>query len=809
MLRCLFILILLIASSVPTSASQPVPKGEVRIGYFSLEPISFQDEQGTAQGLNPDLLRKVAAIEGWQAVFVYGSWGEGMDRLEAGEIDLMMNVAYTADRAKRHDYTLEPVMELWGQVFVKPQSGVASISDLAGKRVGIMRRGINGQNFIKTTKELGIATRNVAYENLRDIFSAVQAGEIDGGVSPQHFGQRYAREYGLTPSPILFSPFPIYFTSKKGEQRQLLMQIDYHLKRWKEDENSFYYQRLNHWLGKQTSQNIIPRWIMWALLGIGLTAVFLLCLSLLFKQQLERKTAEIIVTTEKLKERESHYRNLINSMVQPMTLHEIIYDEKRQPVDLRLLEVNPAFAKVVGASVNEINGKNFSQFMPDIDPQLLQAFNRVVTEGKPVHFEIDEKMFGRRYDIVAYSPSAGLCVAIGTDVTERVRNQREQEKLQSQLYHAQKLESLGVLAGGIAHDFNNILMAILGHCELALRRLPVESPAKSNIEEIKNSANKAAELSNQMLAYSGKGKFIIEPLDLSKIVVEMQQMLAVSVNKKALLRYQLAEQLPSVEADATQLRQIILNLVINASDAIGGNNGVITITTGVMDCRQSDLQAPWITEELAEGRYVCLEVADTGSGMDRKTVNRIFDPFFTTKFTGRGLGMAAVLGIVRGHKGAIKIGTEEGQGTTFKVLLKAVGTPAAQTREEAELEPLQGSGTVLLVDDDETVLSIAQEMLTEFGFSVIIAKDGRDAVEKFQQAEDIRFVLMDLTMPNLDGEQAFLELQRLDPQVKVIMSSGYNQQEVVQKFAGKGICGFLKKPYQLSALQAAIQKLEG
>ncbi len=748
MLRYLFILILLVAGPAPISASQPELKGEIRIGYFSLEPISFQNEQAAAQGLNPDLLRKIAATEGWQAVFVYGSWGEGMDRLEAGEIDLMMNVAYTAERAKKLDYTLEPSLELWGQVFIKPQSGVDSINDLAGKRIGVMRRGINGQNFIKTTKELAIATENVTYENLRDIFAAVQAGEIDAGVSPQHFGQRYAREYGLVPSPILFSPFPIYFASRKGEQRQLLMQIDYHLKRWKEEENSFYYQRLDHWLGKQTSQAIIPRWLMWTLLGIGLTAVFLLFLSLLFKQQLEKKTQEIILTTEKLKERESHYRNLINSMVQPMTLHEIVYDDKRQPIDIHLLEVNPAFAKMVGASVDAINGKKFSEFIPELDPQLLQAFNRVVTEGKPVHFEIDEKMFGRRYDIVAYSPSAGLCVAIGTDVTERVRNQREQEKLQSQLYHAQKLESLGVLAGGIAHDFNNILMAILGHCELALRRLPPESSAKSNIEEIKNSANKAAELSNQMLAYSGKGKFIIEPLDLSKIVVEMQQMLAVSVSKKALLRYQLAEQLPSVEADATQLRQVILNLVINASDAIGGANGVIAVTTGVMDCQQSDLQESWINEELAEGQYVYLEVADTGSGMDRKTINRIFDPFFTTKFTGRGLGMAAVLGIVRGHKGAIKIYTEEGQGTTFKVLLPAAGTPAIQTTQETELEPLQGSGTVLLVDDDETVLSISQEMLAEFGYSVIVAKDGREAIEKFKQADDIRFVLMDLTCPN-------------------------------------------------------------
>ena len=398
--------------------------------------------------------------------------------------------------------------------------------------------------------------------------------------------------------------------------------------------------------------------------------------------------------------------------------------------------------------------------------------------------------------------------AIISDVSARIKVEEERRRLEEQVLQTQKLESLGVLAGGIAHDFNNILMAVLGHCELALRRIAKESPAKPNLEQIKSSASKAADLANQMLAYSGKGKFVVDTHDLSAIVSEMEPMLTVSVSKKVVMRFEFAAHLPAVSADATQMRQVILNLAINASDAIGDRSGVVAITTGVIDCDQAYLRETWLDEQLPVGQYVFLEVADTGCGMSKDIIKRIFEPFFTTKFTGRGLGMAAVLGIVRGHKGAIKVYSEVGKGTTFKVLLPATSKPAALFDREVSQAPLQETGLVLLVDDDETVRSIGRSMLEELGFTVATANDGREAVAIYrQQSARIRFVLMDLTMPHMDGEQAFREMRRIDSAVKVIMSSGYNEQEVAQKFAGKGLGGFLKKPYQLSVLQEAIRKV--
>jgi len=331
-----------------------------------------------------------------------------------------------------------------------------------------------------------------------------------------------------------------------------------------------------------------------------------------------------------------------------------------------------------------------------------------------------------------------------------------------------------------------------------------------NIDEISKASQRAAELAKQMLAYSGKGRFVVQALDLSELVEEMAHMLEVSVSKKAVLRYELANGLPAVEADASQIRQVVMNLISNASDAIGDRNGVISIATGLMDVDRSYLQETYIDEELPEGPYVTLEVADTGCGMDAETQGKLFDPFFTTKFTGRGLGMAAVLGIVRGHEGAIKAYSELGRGTTMKILLPAVGPPAVAHGNSAKESLWQGSGTVLLADDEESVRVVGKAMLERLGMEVVLASDGVEAVKIYREQTDaIDCVILDLTMPHMDGEEAYRELRRIRNNVRIIMSSGYNQQEVTQRFVGKGLGGFIQKPYTLHALAVALRNVLG
>ncbi len=403
-------------------------------------------------------------------------------------------------------------------------------------------------------------------------------------------------------------------------------------------------------------------------------------------------------------------------------------------------------------------------------------------------------------------------IEVARDITERKRTEEEQAKLKEQMQEVQKLESLGVLAGGIAHDFNNLLMTILGNADLALLSLSPASPARSNMEQIVRASQRAADLCGQMLAYSGRGRFVVGRYDLSEIVQEMAQILKVSVSKNAILRYNFTADLPAVEVDATQMRQVIMNLITNASEALGDQSGVISVSTGVMDCDRAYLGDSYLDDKLPEGKYVFLEIADTGAGMDEETRRRIFDPFFTTKFTGRGLGLAAVLGIVRGHKGAIKVYSEVGHGTTFKVLLPAKEWVLGDREPRATqiVHPLRSGETILLVDDDPEVRDVGTQMLGRLGFKVLTAADGQEGLKVFQECGgEIACVILDLTMPGMGGEEVFRELRRLRPDVRVILSSGYNEQEVTQRFAGKGLAGFVQKPYRMASLKEILNRVLG
>ncbi|MBI3414593.1 MAG: PAS domain-containing protein [Verrucomicrobia bacterium] len=393
------------------------------------------------------------------------------------------------------------------------------------------------------------------------------------------------------------------------------------------------------------------------------------------------------------------------------------------------------------------------------------------------------------------------------DITARKQAEEERQQMERKLQETQKLESLGVLAGGVAHDFNNLLTGILGNACLARLDLPPDSPVQLFIEHIESASQRASELCKQMLAYSGKGRFVIQKIDLSTLAKETTPLLQLSTSKKAELQLDLPPGLPPVAVDATQVRQIIMNLVINASEALGENSGTIRITTGLMHADRNYLAGTHLSPELPAGEYVFLEVADTGCGMSRETLARIFDPFFTTKFTGRGLGLAAVLGIVRGHRGAMKVASAPGEGTSFRMLL-----PRAEGQAEDSTETLfgntdwSGTGTVLVVDDEEPVRSVAARMLQSLGFDTVLAADGREAIVRFHESADqIVAILLDLTMPQLDGEETFrrLRVQRAD--ARVILMSGFNEQEAVNRFAGQGLAGFLQKPFRLETLREKIQ----
>ncbi len=377
---------------------------------------------------------------------------------------------------------------------------------------------------------------------------------------------------------------------------------------------------------------------------------------------------------------------------------------------------------------------------------------------------------------------------------ERQRAENERLALERKMLEAQKLESLGVLAGGIAHDFNNLLVTMLGNASLALLEVPPGSRAHQYVEQIHVAAQRAADLTRQMLAYSGKGRFVVQPINLNDVIDEMVKLLRVSISKQATLQLNLAPHLPIISADATQLRQVIMNLITNASDALDERAGTITLSTGAIVLDRAGLAGAQPNTDLTPGEYVFLEVADTGSGMSAETRARMFEPFFTTKFTGRGLGLAAVLGIMRGHHGAIQVSSVVGEGTTFRLLFPPQAEFNSESPPLTTLFAPAYKAKILVVDDDAGVRQVTLDLLERFGYEALGAPDGAMALQVFE-ANHFDCVLLDLTMPGMSSEETLRQLRALTPNLRVILMSGYSEQDAAARFGNLRLDGFLQKPF--------------
>ncbi len=518
-----------------------------------------------------------------------------------------------------------------------------------------------------------------------------------------------------------------------------------------------------------------------------------------------RKRAE-----HELRESEKKYRSVIENIV------DVFY---RSDAQGRLLMGSPSGATMFGfASVDEMIGLSLDAFWhdPGERARLLAEVraNESVRDFEAVLKRKDGSTFHASFATHFYYDERGRLLGtegIIRDIAERKRAEAERLELERRLLHSQKLESLGILAGGIAHDFNNLLMAILGNLDISLSHLPSASPARDRIAQAMQAARRATDLTRQMLAYSGRGHFSISPLDLSGLVRENADLFRSAVPKSVTMDLRLPVEGCVIEADAGQIQQIIMNLITNASEAIEKSAGTIALSTEVLTCDDAYLAQSRLDEKPPAGDYVCLQVADNGCGMDAESLQRIFDPFFTTKFTGRGLGMSAVLGIVRGHRGAVLVDSVQGEGTTIRVLFPASGTtagiqvPLLSPPEQTPIAP-GPSATILVVDDDPTVRELCTEYVELLGYRVLAAADGEAALAHLRdRPHDISCVLLDLTMPRMDGLSTLRALRRMGSNVKVVLCSGYDEQDAIRRFASEGLAGFLHKPYFLHELRAKLE----
>jgi PAS domain S-box-containing protein len=462
---------------------------------------------------------------------------------------------------------------------------------------------------------------------------------------------------------------------------------------------------------------------------------------------------------------------------------------------------NAALPTLLGLQQREIAGRSLDELIPPAtgDPPLFANLENLCRTKA-------ERVLGGRTFSIAIDPRADLAekrrgsVAIVTDITDR-------KQMDQQLRHSQKLESIGLLAGGVAHDFNNLLVGILGNASLALDSLKDPEKTRPLLEDVVRASERAAELTRQLLAYAGKGRFVAGPIDLSTLIRELAPLIQPSVPRKVRLTLDLTRDLPPIHADRTQIEQLAMNLMINAGEAMQGEAGSVSVSTSVRKVTADEMGA-FLTDHKQDGDYVVLQVRDTGCGMDEETLKHIFDPFFTTKFLGRGMGLSAALGIVRGHKGALKVTSAPAQGTGFEVLFPVCGTAATQARPCERVTVVRGRGTILVVDDEEIVRNFLRQALTRAGYDILLAENGVEALSVFSRnASRISLVLLDLVMPVMSGEEALPHLLTMKPDVPVVVSSGQSEEECMRKMQKPRVAGFMQKPYNFNSLAAKVQEV--
>ncbi|NUM55462.1 MAG: PAS domain S-box protein [Candidatus Hydrogenedentes bacterium] len=497
-------------------------------------------------------------------------------------------------------------------------------------------------------------------------------------------------------------------------------------------------------------------------------------------------------------------RTLLHSMEDALFVHDL---------DGRILECNNAACARMGYTREELlrmrthdfDAPEFAAgFQERLSEQLAKKRYRcegvhLAKDGTPIHVDIHTTMI----DFLG-QPAV---LAVMRDITDRKRAETERETLRTRVLQAEKLESLGVMAGGIAHDFNNLLMGVLGNASIAMLDVPEDSRVKRCLEQIESAAQRAANLSQQMLAYSGRATFTFKRLDLRHLVQKAAPSLAASIGKHHRIEYRLDGD-ASIHADESQLRQVLSGLVANASEAYGDNEGVITVSLRVEHIDHDMLAARHIVGTLTDGTHAVIEVSDSGCGMDERLIERIFDPFFTTKFTGRGLGLAAVIGIVRGHRGAISVSSAVGKGSTFRVYLPAAVSKAVEAATAPRKSAPSADGAVLVVDDEEAVINVSKHGLERAGYTVFTASSGKEAIDLFgAHADEVGLVILDMTMPRMSGEETFRALKAVRDDVRVVVSSGYSRADAALRFDSDQIEDFLQKPYRARELVALVSRI--
>jgi PAS domain S-box-containing protein len=777
----------------------PLRAEPLRVGVETdLVPISFADEKGRPQGFSVDLIKAIARESGLNIELVLRSRAEAFEDFSTGRLDALSNVVRTKEREATMAFSVTD-LELRSTIFVRSDGpAVRTVDDLRQIRIaGILHS--QGDEYLRSH---GLTNHFVAVGTVREELRAVEERTADATVATRLFAAQMLKDDRLThvvPAAIEFPDLTYrFYIALHPEDRIRLAALNEGLMRVR--ASGEYDKIYEKWIGPLEARPL--RWKDLQPFVLPSTIVLLAILGVvLWQRHMLRLLAQ---QAEALRRSEQRLTLMLEGGEHGLWDWDI---------STGAVERNSRTAALLGYVDDELPSTHqaWLELVHAEDRASVEAALHQVTLSTHDSFVVQYRMKAKdgqwrwinsRGKVLDRDAAGRPRRAAGThtDVTAQKRMEEERVAFQQKVLEAQKLESLGLLAGGIAHDFNNLLTVVLGQASL-LRITGNPTPEmESGVQQIEAAARRASDLCRQMLVYAGGGSFAMEHVDFNALLTGMAPLLRHSVRKDARLEFELSGDLPAIEADPTQIRQIVMNLVINASEALGPNGGIIRVITSTRGPTHAEMREAVYVSELPPGRRVCLTIADNGAGMSSAVRAKIFEPFFTTKFTGRGLGLAAVLGIVRAHHGIFSVHSEPGVGTSFTLFLTASPHPAASaTNSPIDPKPLplaNGRATILIADDEPAVLAMSVAVLRHHGYEVVSAANGREAVEKFL-AEPSRFgaVVLDFTMPELNGVGALMEIRKCRPSVPAVLMSGFGAADAFERLPAENPPLFLQKPF--------------
>jgi len=790
----------------------------IKVGIYNNEPLIFVDKDGQGRGIFADIIEHVASKEGWQIEYVAGTWQQSLSRLENNDIDILCTIAFSKDRDKRYDFTSENLLTNWGQLYTQIGSDIKAITDVAGKKVAVLKGDIHYTIFTEIIERFGIECKILETDDYHSVLDLVSRLQADAGVINRFFGLKYETKYKVDQSGIIFNPIKIHYAVPKGKNKELVATLDRYIARLKGNENSEYYRSLNRWFEAVSARRVLPLWSKWAIavtLGI---VIFLFLGTLVLRNRVRAKTKELTIELNRRKRTESALQEAYSIINRSPAVAFLWKNFEGWPVEF----VSDNVVELFGYAAEEFTSGQVS-YAKTIYPEDLErvaaevaAFSnekkrmgfvhkpyRIISKDGKVRW-IDDRTYIRRDNEGNITHYEGIVI----DITDSMQAAETLRQNKEKLARSKKMESLGLLAGGVAHDLNNVLSGIVSYPELLLLELPEDSQFRKPIETIKGSGDRAVAIVQDLLTVARGVATTKEPLNLNDLIDDYLN--SPEFNKlkqfhpKVTVTTNFHTDLLNISGSHVHIGKVVMNLVSNAAEAIksGGNVNISTVNRYV----DTPLKG---YDDIKPGEYAVLAVSDNGSGISADDLERIFEPFYTKKVMGRsgtGLGLAVVWNVVQDHKGYIDV-TSNQNGTTFELFFPITREEISGKNLTIPFKDLKGGGEkILVIDDVASQRDISCKMLEIFGYKTKAVSSGEEAVEYLKE-NTVDLILLDMIMdPGINGRETYERILKIHPNQKAIIVSGFAETDDVKETQKLGAGKYIKKPLTLERIGLAVKE---